>query len=121
MFRASKKCHKSGLLQSRWAWPVWMVSCNFPPTGDRHADSSNLFEGRFRSRTERNALPPGRTGTRHGKRGGLVPRKRLEERFRSFEAGEWESLVLQSIPGAEQAAILSARRRRWERTGGVEQ
>ena len=37
-------------------------------------------------------------------RSGLVPRKRLEERFRSFEAGEWESLVLQSMPGAEQAA-----------------
>ena len=53
-------------------------------------------------------------------RGGLVPRKWLEERFRSFEAGEWESLVIQSMPGAEQAAILSARRRRRERTGDVE-
>ena len=53
-------------------------------------------------------------------RGGLVPRKRLEERLRSFEAGEWESLVLQSIPGAEQAANASARRRRRERTGDVE-
>ena len=38
-------------------------------------------------------------------RGGLVPRKRLEERVRSFEVGEWESLVLQSMPGAEQAAF----------------
>ena len=47
--------------------------------------------------------------------GGLVPRKRLEERLRSFEAGEWESLVFQSIPGAEQAAHVSARRRRRER------
>ena len=53
-------------------------------------------------------------------RGGLVPRKRLEERFRSFEAGKWESLVLQSMPGADQAAILSASRRRRERTGDVE-
>ena len=46
-----------------------------------------------------------------------MPRTRLEERFRSFEAGEWESLVLQSIPGVEQAANVSARRRRRERTG----
>ena len=49
------------------------------------------------------------------------PESGWKKRFRSFEAGEWESLVLQSMPGVEQAAIFERQEEDVrERTGDVE-
>ena len=45
-------------------------------------------------------------------RGGLVPKKQLEERFRLFQQGEWMELLARSSSIDAQAHQLSSRRRR---------
>ena len=45
-------------------------------------------------------------------RGGLIPRKRLEERLAAFNSGDWVPLVEMSLEQAEKGAVASARKRR---------
>ena len=45
-------------------------------------------------------------------RGGLVPRKQLEARFKSFHDGRWIQLLNESAVSSEKSHIQSARRRR---------
>ena len=45
-------------------------------------------------------------------RGGLVPKRQLEERFRLFQQGEWAELLVRSASVDAQAHLLSSRRRR---------
>ena len=48
-------------------------------------------------------------------RGGLVPKRQLEERFRLFQQGDWRELVARSSSIDAQAHQLSSRRRRRHR------
>ena len=45
-------------------------------------------------------------------RGGLVPRGRLEDRFRRFAEGQWVDLVNESMMDADKATVTTNRRRR---------
>ena len=45
-------------------------------------------------------------------RRGLVPRTKLEERFRQFQSGDWTSLLLETAAVSEEAHSRSVRRRR---------
>ena len=45
-------------------------------------------------------------------RGGLIPRKRLEERLAAFNSGDWVALVEMSLELEEKGSVASARKRR---------
>ena len=53
-------------------------------------------------------------------RGGLIPRKRLEERLAAFNAGDWVNLIEFSLECAMQGAVAQSRRRRRGRQNDVE-
>ena len=53
-------------------------------------------------------------------RGGLVPRERLIERVNKFRAGEWSSLVEESMVVAASGQVSSRRRRRRQQVEDVE-
>ena len=53
-------------------------------------------------------------------RGGLVPRERLIERVNKFRAGEWSSLVEESLVVAASGHVSSRRRRRRQQVEDVE-
>ena len=49
--------------------------------------------------------------------GGLVPRKRLEERFAAFNAGDWVNLIEFSLECGMQGAVAQSRKQRRESSG----
>ena len=52
-------------------------------------------------------------------RGGLIPRKRLEERLAAFNAGDWVTLIEFSLECAMQGAVAQSRKRRRGRQNDV--
>ena len=50
-------------------------------------------------------------------RRGLVPRTKLEERFRQFQSGDWTSLLLETAAVSAEAHSRSVRRRRRDTNG----
>ena len=53
-------------------------------------------------------------------RGGLIPRKRLEERLAAFNAGDWVTLIEFFLECAMQGAVAQSRKRRRSRQNDVE-
>ena len=53
-------------------------------------------------------------------RGGLVPRKRLEERLGAFNVGDWVNLIEFSLECGMQGAVAQSRKRRRGRQNDVE-
>ena len=47
-------------------------------------------------------------------RGGLVKKSKLRERFAQFASGQWDSLLEESVKGAEEGSDLARRKRRRE-------
>ena len=53
-------------------------------------------------------------------RGGLIPRKRLEERLAAFNVGDWVNLIEFSLECGMQGAVAQSRKRRRGRQNDVE-